>query len=116
MRYFMSEINKKSVEFWRKRGDIVEVKERYIDWIYGDLMRFDWLVAMSFSDQYLSMKDDLTADYLNNLADEILDFTDCLDTNLDFSEGDRYSIDLECESLCSKLKHLSTIIEVEKVI
>ncbi|UNG17540.1 hypothetical protein [Stutzerimonas zhaodongensis] len=112
----MSEISKETVEFWRKRGDLVEVKQKFAGWIHSDLMEFDSLVNMSFTDEYLSMKGDLTAEFLNNLCDEILDYADCLDTNLEFSDDDRYSIDLACESLCSKLQHLSTIISVEKVI
>ncbi|MFU5113890.1 hypothetical protein ACM782_27480 [Pseudomonas aeruginosa] len=112
----MKEINKEAVEFWRKRGGIEQEKIKCVYSIYVELSRFDALTDMSFAEKYFDAEDGYTTEFLEKLSGEILDFTDCLDTDLDFNEDDRYSIELACENICSKLQHLSTIIEVEKVI
>lgn len=107
----MSEISEE-VDFWLKRGDIVEVKQKFTDWVYDDLVELDNLVDMSYANEYLLNKNDLTTDFLEELSDEILDYTDSV--SYQFSNCELEYINVVCDCACRRIDNLVRIIRIQK--
>ncbi|HFH2960065.1 TPA: hypothetical protein ACGJSO_005436 [Pseudomonas aeruginosa] len=122
----MNEINKEEVEFWRKRSDIAEIKERYISWIYRDLIGFDLLIdeccrkpaSSRFAVDFYIIHNEygIECEPIIELLNAIEDYADSLDYDPDLTKDDKYSIDLAFECIYDKFNTLARIIEIQKVL